>query len=103
MEYLRKLRDVKYNETLFELIAKQLELAKLDEAREGAIIQVADYAVPPDKKSYPHRALLTILMTLVGFIVAGLGAIASHRWGEAQRDPETHRRVQHLRRLLFKA
>ena len=55
MEYLRKLRDLKYYETIYELIAKQFEMAKLDEARQGAVIQVADVAVPPDKKSSPPR------------------------------------------------
>src|SRR5207302_3595547 len=39
LEYLRRYRDLKYNETVFELLAKALEIAKLDEAREGEIVQ----------------------------------------------------------------
>ena len=70
MEYLRKLRDVKYYETITELIAKQFEIAKLDEARQGEVIQVADVAVPPDKKSSPPRTLLVLLLTLVAFVAA---------------------------------
>jgi len=54
MEYLRRFRDLKYQETVFELLAKEFEVAKLDEAREGSIIQVVDAAVPPDRKSSPH-------------------------------------------------
>ena len=46
MEYLNRFRDLKYNETVFELLAKEFEMAKLDEAREGSIIQVVDAAVP---------------------------------------------------------
>lgn len=102
MEYLRKLRDVKYNEAIFELIAKQFELAKLDEARQGAIIQVADVAVTPDKKSYPPRAIIVVLMTLLAFLIAVLGAFWTERWSEAMSDPEKHGRVQILRDLLFK-
>ena len=60
MEYLRRYRDLKYQETVFELLAKEFEVAKLDEAREGSIIQVVDAAVPPDKKSSPHRALIVL-------------------------------------------
>ncbi len=46
MEYLRRFRDLKYQETVYELLAKEFEVAKLDEAREGSIIQVVDAAVP---------------------------------------------------------
>ena len=42
MEYRRRYRDLKYQETVFELLAKEFEIAKLDEAREGSIIQVVD-------------------------------------------------------------
>jgi tyrosine-protein kinase Etk/Wzc len=70
MEYIRKLRDVKYYETITELIAKQFEMAKLDEARQGAVIQVVDVAVPPDRRSYPKRAITIIASTMLAFITA---------------------------------
>jgi uncharacterized protein involved in exopolysaccharide biosynthesis len=38
LEYVRKLRDVKYNETIFDILARQFEVAKLDEAKQGALI-----------------------------------------------------------------
>jgi tyrosine-protein kinase Etk/Wzc len=60
LEYLRKLRDLKYHETLFELLSKQYEAARIDEAREAPIIQVVDSAVVPDTKSWPPRTLLTL-------------------------------------------
>ena len=72
MEYMRKYRDVKYYETIFELLARQLEVAKLDEAREGALIQVADVAVPPDKKSAPFRSMIVVLAFLAGAIISSL-------------------------------
>jgi tyrosine-protein kinase Etk/Wzc len=70
MEYLRRYRDLKYQETVFELLAKEFEIAKLDEAREGSIIQVVDAAVPPDKRSSPHRLLIVIGGTIFGSFVA---------------------------------
>jgi tyrosine-protein kinase Etk/Wzc len=60
LEYLRKLRDLKYHETLFELLSKQYEAAHLDEAREAPLIQVVDSAVVPDTKSWPPRTLITL-------------------------------------------
>jgi len=69
MEYVRRLRDVKYYETIFDILARQFELAKLDEAKEGALIQVIDPAIPPDKKSSPKRGLIVIAATFAGFFV----------------------------------
>ncbi len=100
MEFVRKLRDVKYNETVFELIAKQLELARLDEARQGAIIQVADVAVPPDKKSSPHRAVMLVLITLLALVGSILWARARERWAQTLSEPEQQARIQRLRETL---
>jgi capsule polysaccharide export protein KpsE/RkpR len=100
MEFVRKLRDVKYNETVFELIAKQLELARLDEARQGAIIQVADVAVPPDKKSSPHRAVILVLITLLALVGSILWARARERLAQALSEPEQQARIQRLRETL---
>lgn len=57
-EYMKAYRDFKYSETLFELMAKQYELARLDEAREGAVIQVIDPATVPELKSKPKRVVI---------------------------------------------
>jgi uncharacterized protein involved in exopolysaccharide biosynthesis len=64
-DYVARYRDVKYYETLFEMFAKQFELAKIDEAREGAVIQVVDLAEAPERKSKPKKGLIAIISTLV--------------------------------------
>lgn len=63
-DYISRYRDFKYHETLFELFAKQYELAKVDEAREGAVIQVLDAAQPPERKSKPKKALIAVIATI---------------------------------------
>jgi uncharacterized protein involved in exopolysaccharide biosynthesis len=63
-DYITKYREFKYHETLFELFSKQFELAKVDEAREGAVIQVLDAAQAPDRKSKPKKAIIAIIATL---------------------------------------
>ena len=63
-DYIAKYREFKYHETLFEHFSKQFELAKVDEAREGAVIQVLDAAQPPERKSKPKKALIAIIATM---------------------------------------
>ena len=70
MEYLRRLRQLKYHETLYELLVKQYELAKLDESREAVVIQAIDKAVPPERKAKPKRGIIVIVATLAGFLVS---------------------------------
>jgi uncharacterized protein involved in exopolysaccharide biosynthesis len=61
LDYMRALRDVKYHEALFEILSKQYEAARIDEAKEAPLIQVVDYAAPPENKSGPPRLAITIL------------------------------------------
>jgi uncharacterized protein involved in exopolysaccharide biosynthesis len=69
-DYITKYREFKYHETLFELFSKQFELAKVDEAREGAVIQVLDAAQAPERKSKPKKALNAIIASLLaGFAI----------------------------------
>lgn len=75
LDYVRALRDVKYQEALYEGLAKQLELAHIDESREVSSVQVVDAAVEPLKKSGPRRTLLTVLGSLVSLLL-GLGVVA---------------------------
>jgi capsule polysaccharide export protein KpsE/RkpR len=72
LEYVRVFRDVKYAETIFELLAKQFELAKIDEARDAAIIQVVDKAIPADRKSKPRRLLIVSLTSVLSVFIAVL-------------------------------
>lgn len=70
LENIKMLRDVKYRQTLYELLAKQYEIARLDEAKEPSVIQVLDPAIEPERKSKPNRTLFVILSTFVGFGLA---------------------------------
>ena len=63
--YIARLRDVKYLETLNELFSRQFELAKADEAREGPVIQIVDVARVPERRSKPKRAVTAVLVFLV--------------------------------------
>jgi uncharacterized protein involved in exopolysaccharide biosynthesis len=100
LAYIRKLRDVKYSETIFEILLKQFELAKLDEAKQGSLVQVVDPAVSPDKRSFPKRTLLVLLATALGFLAGVLIAFVISGFERMQDDSETARRLNLLRRAL---
>jgi tyrosine-protein kinase Etk/Wzc len=93
MEYVRRFRDLKYQETVYELLAKEFEIAKLDEAREGSIIQVVDAAVPPDKRSSPHRVLVIIGSTILSVFVAVFWVVLRRRFALASELPENRHRI----------
>jgi uncharacterized protein involved in exopolysaccharide biosynthesis len=99
MEYLRRYRDLKYQESVFELLAKQFEIAKLDEAREGSIIQVVDAAVPPDRKSSPRRTLIVVTSTVFAFFVAVFWVWLRKRLDAAFDLPENRQRLRTIRGL----
>jgi uncharacterized protein involved in exopolysaccharide biosynthesis len=97
LEYARKLREVKYHETLFELLAKQYEAARIDEAKAAPIIQVVDRAVPPDKKSGPHRSLIMLGCGFIGFCIGYLLAAISRAFRRAAEVPEYAIKIARLR------
>lgn len=97
---LALLRDVKYFEVVFELLAKQYEIAKLDEAKDAALIQVLDAAVPPERKTKPKRAMIVILATLAAGFVAVLFAFVREAYARAQGDAANAARLADLRRHL---
>lgn len=75
LEYSKKLREVRYHETLFDLLSRQYEGARIDEAKSAPIIQVIDHAIPPDTKSGPHRMLILLGFGLVGFLISCVGVL----------------------------
>lgn len=100
-EYIAKYRDFKYHETLFELMAKQYELARLDEAREGAVIQVVDAAIPPNLKSKPKKTQIAVVTALAVLVVALLWVFVRHGLRNAAADPEKAEKLARLRNLLL--
>jgi uncharacterized protein involved in exopolysaccharide biosynthesis len=101
LEYVRKLRDVKYNETIFDILARQFEVAKLDEAKQGTIIQVVDPAVPPDRKSFPKRGVIVIGAAAVGLFIGLLSALFQAGFRRLKDDPEASEKLALIKRKIF--
>lgn len=101
LAYIRAMREFKYRETLYEILAKQYEIARLDEARDAAIIQVVSPAVEPDRKSFPPRGVLAVLSALGGLFVGCLIVIAGQWKARLQADPRRAEQLKSLRSAIF--
>lgn len=101
LENIRILRDLKYNQMLYELLAKQYEAARLDEAKDPSIVQVLDAAVEPEKKAKPRRAFIVLLSTVFALLAAIAWAFAvemkERALGSAEGAEQWRRFTSYLR------
>lgn len=90
IDYVRARRELKLQETLLEGMLRQFEMAKLDEAKEGPVLQQVDVAVPPDYKSKPSRALIVVAATLLALLASTLWVVVRRYSAMArEQDPES--------------
>ncbi len=99
-DYIGKYREFKYQETLFELFSRQYESARLDESRDGALIQVVDTALPPERRSKPKRALTAIGTTVAAFVLLSLLVVLRAAWRESMTRDENRAKVERLKAAL---
>jgi tyrosine-protein kinase Etk/Wzc len=97
LQYMDALRNLRYQESIYEILVRQFEAAKLDEAKDSPLIQVLDKAYPPEKKSKPKRSLIVIMATLVAFFLAVIWAFVSEAMQRAKEQPEQAERMLALR------
>jgi uncharacterized protein involved in exopolysaccharide biosynthesis len=103
LDYLRAARDLQYQQSLFDLLLKQYEAARLDEAKDAAVIQVAEPAIEADRKAAPARSQILLGFTIVGFLVSCLLTMVSP-WLKNQRsNPGFTRAIQNLKSSLPKS
>ena len=99
-DYISKFREFKYQETLFELFSRQYELARLDESREGALIQVVDVAKPAERKSKPKRGITAVATTLATLLLLAVFVVTRHFWRLNAARPERAAKLAQLRAAL---
>jgi uncharacterized protein involved in exopolysaccharide biosynthesis len=78
--YVSAYREFKYQEALLEIFARQFELARTEESREGALIQVIDAATPPERRSWPKRTITTLVAAGLGMLLATVGLVFRVFW-----------------------
>ena len=100
LQHLDAVRSFKYQEAIYEILIKQFEMAKLDEAKDSPLIQILDKATPPEKKSKPKRSTIVMLATLAAFFLAVIWAFIKEALAHSNGDPGQAARLGKLRELL---
>jgi uncharacterized protein involved in exopolysaccharide biosynthesis len=100
LEYIQRVRDVKYFETIFDLLARQYEVAKVDEARQGATVQVVDLAIVPDRRSSPQRTLIVLGTLVFGLLLGIAWAFTKESLATLSDDPAKQQRLEALKTLI---
>lgn len=100
VEYVRSMRNVKYYETIFELLSKQFELAKIDEAKNSSTVQVLDKALPAEQKYKPKRSLIVLGGLFAGFVLGLMLAFMRAAYLRSKNTPGSQERWQRLSAAL---
>ena len=95
--YARKMRDMKHSEAVLEVLAKQYEVAKIDESRNNATIQVIDAADVPEKRARPDRARAVGIALVAGLIGGVLWSFILESRERISRDPEMRNKLARLK------
>lgn len=100
LQYKDVVRNFKYQEVLYEMLAKQFEVAKLEEARDAQLVQVLDKAVDPEISTGPKRKNIVVFVTLGGALLAIILAFILESKSRLKGNPEHERRRALLRSYL---
>jgi capsule polysaccharide export protein KpsE/RkpR len=79
-------RRVKVQEGVYELLTQQYEVARMEEAKDVPVVSVIDPPGVPEKKSYPPRLLLTLLLTACTFLIAAAILLMRYHWAKVADD-----------------
>jgi uncharacterized protein involved in exopolysaccharide biosynthesis len=99
-EYLRLARELKYHESLYDFLSRQLEAARIDESKNAVLVQVVDRAVEPEKKSGPKRLLIVAVTAILAFVLICLAILVREAVRRKQQDPVEADRIAQLRNYL---
>ena len=101
LDYLIAEHELQYRQILFDLLLKQYDAARLDEAKDAAIIQVVEPAIEPDRKSSPKRVLIISVSTIAGLVLACIVAVFQWFRELLKLDPEAEKEIQGFKQALF--
>lgn len=88
VRYADLYRRVKVEETVFELLTQQYEMARIEEAKDIPVVRVIDAPGIPEKKSFPPRVILSLVLTLLTFAVTSTFLLLRERWSNVDSaDP----------------
>ena len=102
MDYIRKERDLQYHQTLYDLLERQLEAARIDEAKASPTVQMIDPPQVPKAKSWPKPFLFIIIGLVVGTMFGFMRVVVIYLYNYAETDPglrDRYAQVKHAMRI----
>ncbi len=96
LEYLQAAREMRYHESLYDFLSRQLEAARIDEAKSAVVVQVVDKAVEPEKKSGPQRMLIVALTMVLAFLLTSFVVLVREALRRKREDPVEAARLDQL-------
>ena len=100
LEYLRVAGELKYHESLYDSLGKQLEAARIDESKNAVTVQVVDKAVEPEHKSSPKRLLIVAVTAVASFLLSCLGVLIWDAVRRKQQDPAERARIARMQQYI---
>ena len=101
MAYLRAEHELQYQQILYDLLVKQLDAARMDEAKQAAVIQVVEPAIEPERRTSPKRSLIVLESIMIGFFLGCLVALARWTLERKLSDPEAAKSLAEFKSALF--
>ena len=90
-------REMKTSESMLEAFVKQLELARVDESKEGPLVQVIDVATPPELRTSPKRTFIVLISLLSGLFMSTFFVFTRHQIKALYKDPELFDQISILK------
>jgi uncharacterized protein involved in exopolysaccharide biosynthesis len=84
--YANLYRRVRVEETIYELLTQQYEIARIQEAKDVPVVSVIDMPGIPEKKSFPPRLLVALILTMFAAAVSAACLLFLHRWRLVSSD-----------------
>ena len=100
LEYIRKERDVQYHQTLYDLLARQLEAARIDEAKATPTVQMVDPPQVPKARSWPKPLVFIIVGLVVGTMLGCIRVTVVYLYEYAETDPRLRDRYMQVKQAM---
>jgi capsular polysaccharide biosynthesis protein len=100
LEYIRQERNVQYHQTLYDLLARQLEAARIDEAKATPTVQMVDPPKVPKVRSWPKPFLFILIGVVVGTMFGFIRVTVIYLYDYAERDPRLRDRYMQVKRAM---
>lgn len=100
LEYIRKERDVQYHQTLYDLLARQLEAARIDEAKASPTVQIVDPPQLPRVTSWPKPFLFILVGLVLGTMFGCIRCAVIYLYEYLDSSPDLRERYKQVKRAM---